>query len=121
MVGYFTTWVKLHNQWSLKLEMSIRQAWIRMPGCLLGSWVSPWRVLGAVFEVATAFSFVFLATKPSHVGVEVDGSGCHLHLPTTYGQQTRTQSLLTSDVLSYHTGETGEARSHLSRVWTPTD
>jgi hypothetical protein len=50
MVSYFTTRVKLHSQWGPKLETSVHQAWIRMPGYLLGSraltWWEPEMVLG---------------------------------------------------------------------------
>jgi hypothetical protein len=78
MVGYFTTQIKLHGQWGPLLETSICRAWIKMPSCLLGSRVSMWWVPEAVLEAATAFSSTCLATKPSHVGAEVDGSDCRL-------------------------------------------
>jgi hypothetical protein len=58
MVGYFTTQVKLHGQWGPKLEMLFHRAWKRMLGCLLGSWVLMWQVLGTVLAVIFA-SFGF--------------------------------------------------------------
>jgi hypothetical protein len=36
---------------------------------------------------------LYLATKPAHVGVDVDGLACPLHHPMTHDHQTRGQSL----------------------------
>jgi hypothetical protein len=58
--------------------MSVHQAWIRMPGCLLGTRVLMWWVHRAVLEASTAFSSTCLAARPSHVGAEVDESDYHL-------------------------------------------
>jgi hypothetical protein len=116
MVGCFITQVKLHGHWGPILEMSDHRTWIRMPDRLLGSQVSMWRVPGMVIEVATFFSSACLAAKPSHMAAEVDRSDCRLHQPMAYGQQTRTHGHLKGVILSYHTMEIGEGRSHLARV-----
>jgi hypothetical protein len=75
-----------------------------------------WWVPGMVLKVATTFSSACLATKPSHVDVEVDGLDWRLHPPMAYRRQTMTQSILTGAALSHHTMETGVARGHLTRV-----
>jgi hypothetical protein len=80
-----------------------------MPDCLLGFRASVWRVPQTVLEVAIAFPSTCLVAKPSHVGVEVDGSDCRLHRPMAYECQTRTQSLLIGVAMSHHTVETGVA------------
>jgi hypothetical protein len=69
-----------------------------------------------VLEVATAFSSACLATKPFHVGAEVDESDCRRHRPMAYGQNTRTQSLLVGSILSHRTVETRVAWGHLLGV-----
>jgi hypothetical protein len=59
-----------------------------MPGMILGD-VALWRRL-------------YLAAKPSHVRVDVDGLACPLHHPTAYSRQTRGQSFLLGAALSHH-------------------
>jgi hypothetical protein len=44
---------------------------------------------------------LYLATKPSHVGVEVNRLPCPLHRPTAYNCQTRGHGLLPGTVLSH--------------------
>jgi hypothetical protein len=46
-------------------------------------------------------AWLYLATKPSHVGVNVDGLGCPLHRPTAYNHQTSGQCLLPGAILSH--------------------
>jgi hypothetical protein len=38
-------------------------------------------------------TWLYMAAKPSHVGVDVDGLACPLHWPTVHSCQTRGQSL----------------------------
>jgi hypothetical protein len=47
-------------------------------------------------------AWVYLAAKPSHVGVDLDGLAYLLHHPMVYSHQTRGHSLLSSVVLSHH-------------------
>jgi hypothetical protein len=44
--------------------------------------------------------WLYLATKPSHVGVDVDGIAFPLHLPMACNRQTRGHGLLSGDVFS---------------------
>jgi hypothetical protein len=45
-------------------------------------------------------TWLYLATKPFHMGVDVDGLACPLHRPTTYSRQTRGHGLLPGTALS---------------------
>jgi hypothetical protein len=45
---------------------------------------------------------LYLAAKPYHVGVNVDGLACPLHHPTACNCQTRRQGFLYGVVLSHH-------------------
>jgi hypothetical protein len=45
---------------------------------------------------------LYLAAKPTHVGVDVDGLACPLHYPMACGQQTKGHGLLPDVVLSHH-------------------
>jgi hypothetical protein len=45
---------------------------------------------------------LYLVSKPSHVGVDVDGLACSLHRPTACGWQTRGLCCLTGVVPSHH-------------------
>jgi hypothetical protein len=47
-------------------------------------------------------AWLYLAAKPSHVGVDVDGLAWPLHHPTPCSRQTRGQSLLPGVVLYCH-------------------
>jgi hypothetical protein len=44
---------------------------------------------------------LYLAAKPSHVGVDVDGLACFLHCPTTFYTQTWGLGFLSGVVLSH--------------------
>jgi hypothetical protein len=45
-------------------------------------------------------AWLYLTTKPSHVGVDVDGLACSLHHPMACSRQTMGQGLLQGTVLS---------------------
>jgi hypothetical protein len=71
------------------------------PGC--SSWFSG--VLSTELDDAqdvTLWRRLYLAVKPSHVGVDVDGLACPLHSPMIYNRQTRRQGFLSGVVLSHH-------------------
>jgi hypothetical protein len=57
IIFYFTTRVKLHDQWGARLETSVHGVWIRLPGCLLGSQVLMWLMLGTVLGAASFLLF----------------------------------------------------------------
>jgi hypothetical protein len=72
-------------------------------GC--SSWFSG--VLGAEVDDAQDGSWrrcftvlLYLAAKPAHVGVDVDGLACPLHRPMACGHKTRGHGLLPGAVLS---------------------
>jgi hypothetical protein len=44
--------------------------------------------------------WLYMAAKPSHMGVDVDGLACPLHHPMTWSCQTRGHGLLPGVVLS---------------------
>jgi hypothetical protein len=48
------------------------------------------------------FIWLYLATKPTHVGADVDGLAFFLYRPTVYHCQTRGQSFLTGATPSHH-------------------
>jgi hypothetical protein len=69
-----------------------RSSWF--PGAEVDdAWVSSWRH----HHVG-----LYLADKPSHMGVDVDGLACPLHCHMVCGCQTRGQSSLPNVVLSHH-------------------
>jgi hypothetical protein len=45
---------------------------------------------------------LYLAAKPTHVGVDADRLACPLHRPMACNHQTRGQGLLTGVVFSHH-------------------
>jgi hypothetical protein len=47
-------------------------------------------------------ALLYLAAKPAHVGVAVDGLAYPLHRPMACGRQTRGQGILPGVVLSHH-------------------
>jgi hypothetical protein len=47
------------------------------------------------------FARLYLAAKPSHMGVDVDSLACYLHHPMVCGHQTSGQSFLSSAALSH--------------------
>jgi hypothetical protein len=74
------------------------------PGC--SSWFPG--ILGAEvddaqngFWICCFTVWLYLAAKPSHVGVDVDVLACPLHHPTACSRQTRGQGVLLRDVLSH--------------------
>jgi hypothetical protein len=61
-------------------------------GVLLGSrmfWALMWMMLEKVLGVGAVRRWFYLATKPSHVGVDVNGLACLLHCSMTCNRQTR--------------------------------
>jgi hypothetical protein len=66
-----------------------------LPGVLLGSWTflaMRWMTPGMIpGEVAS--QCLYLAVKPSHMGVEVDGLAYPLHRPMTCSYHPRGQGL----------------------------
>jgi hypothetical protein len=46
-------------------------------------------MLGTVLRDVVSRHWLYLAAKPSHVGVDVDGLACPMHRPTVYNFQTR--------------------------------
>jgi hypothetical protein len=59
-------------------------------------------MLGTVLGEVVVLHRLYLATKPSHVGVDVDGLTCPLHRPMVRSRQTMGQCFLLGVVLSYH-------------------
>jgi hypothetical protein len=57
-------------------------------------------MLEKVLRVSAVRRWFYLAAKPPHVGVGVDGIACPLHRPTAYSRQTMGHGLLPGDVLS---------------------
>jgi hypothetical protein len=58
----------------------------------------PWTALGDV----VSWHQLYLAAKPSHVGVDVDRLAYPLHRPMACYHQTRDQGFLSGTVLSCH-------------------
>jgi hypothetical protein len=61
---------------------------------------SRWMMLEKVLGVGIVRRWFYLAAKPPHVGLGVDGLACPLHRPTACSHETRGQSLLPGVVLS---------------------
>jgi hypothetical protein len=59
-----------------------------MPGMILGD--------------AVMLCWLYLVTKPSHMGVDVDGLTCPLHHPTVCSRQMKGWSFLLGVALSHH-------------------
>jgi hypothetical protein len=57
---------------------------------------------GMIFGDIASRHWLYLAAKPSHVGVDVDRLACPLHRPTAYSHQSRGQSFLSAAALSHH-------------------
>jgi hypothetical protein len=71
-------------------------------GIFIGSRVffpSRWSMLEKVLGVGTMRCWFYLASKPSHVGVSVDGLASPLHHPMAYTRQMRRQGILLGVVL----------------------
>jgi hypothetical protein len=47
-------------------------------------------------------ALLYLAAKPAHLGVDVDGLACPLHHPMVCDRQMRGEGLLPDVVLSHH-------------------
>jgi hypothetical protein len=74
------------------------------PSILFGSQtflVLRWTTLEMVLEDVAMQCRLYLADKPSHVGVDVDRLSYPLRRPTAYGCHSRAQSSLFSTVLLY--------------------
>jgi hypothetical protein len=63
-------------------------------------------MLETVLGDVASWHRLYLAAKPSHVGVDVDGLAFPLHRPTTYSRQTRGYSFLSGATL-YHRATVG--------------
>jgi hypothetical protein len=48
----------------------------------------------------TLWCWFYMAAKPSHIGVDVDGLACPLHRPTACNRPMRGQGLLSGTALS---------------------
>jgi hypothetical protein len=55
---------------------------------------------GTSLEDVATWRRLYLAAKPFHVGVNVDGLACPLHNPMTYSRQTGRHDFLSDTVLS---------------------
>jgi hypothetical protein len=72
-------------------------------GVLIGSRVflpPRWMMLKKIHGDVALLCWPCLVTKPSHMGVDVDGLACPLHYSTTYNHQTRGSRFLPGAVLS---------------------
>jgi hypothetical protein len=78
-------------------------------GVLLGSQVLRWMVPEMVLRDIASRRWLYLAAKPSLVGVDMDGLACPLHHPTVCSCQTRGQSFLSGAALSRHAAMGGGA------------
>jgi hypothetical protein len=58
-------------------------------------------MLGTVLGDIALWHRFYLAAKPSHVGVDVDGLACPLHCPMACSRQTMGQSFLSGAALSH--------------------
>jgi hypothetical protein len=59
---------------------------------------------------------LYLAAKPSHVGVYVDALACPLHHPMACGCQTRGHGFLSGATLSHHAAVSGAAIPGVGRL-----
>jgi hypothetical protein len=59
-------------------------------------------MLGMFLGDVASQRLLYLATKPFHVRVDVDGLACSLHHLTAYSHQMRGQGYLSGTVLSCH-------------------
>jgi hypothetical protein len=57
--------------------------------------------LEKVLGVGAVRHWLYLVTKPSYVGVDVDGLSCPLHHPIAYGCRSGVQSSWLETVLPY--------------------
>jgi hypothetical protein len=89
--------------------MSVRRGWIGPPGH--SSWLPDAEMASAWDDSWShhCFTWLYLAAKPSHVGVDVDGLACLLHHPMVYDCQTMGQRFLTGAAPSCHAAAGGGA------------
>jgi hypothetical protein len=59
-------------------------------------------MFGRVPRGVASWHWLYLAAKPSHVGVNVDGLACPLHRPMVYNHQTRRHDFLSNAALTHH-------------------
>jgi hypothetical protein len=71
-------------------------------GILLGSRSLRWTMPGMVLGDVASQRRLYLAAKPSHVGVDVDGLACPLHRPIVCSSQTKGYGFLSGATLSCH-------------------
>jgi hypothetical protein len=78
-------------------------------GILLGSRAPRWMVPETIIGDIALRHRLYLATKPSHVGVDVDGLAYPMHCPMVYIHQMRGQGFLSDVALVHHAIEGGGA------------
>jgi hypothetical protein len=80
---------------------SVSSSWRGLPRH--ASWILGAKVEGAQdgFWRRRCFAWLYMAAKPSHVGVDMDRLACPLHRSTVWGHQIRGQSFLSSAALSH--------------------
>jgi hypothetical protein len=62
---------------------------------------------GMVLGDTASWYWLYLVTKPSNMGVDVDGLPYPLHRPMTCSHQTRGQGILSGTALSHHAAAGG--------------
>jgi hypothetical protein len=89
--------------------MSVRSSWRGLSE--RSSWFSGAEVNGARDGSwrHRCFTQLYLAAKPSHMGVDVDGLACSLHCLTVCDRQTKGYDFLSGVALSHHTAVGGGA------------
>jgi hypothetical protein len=86
--------VELHCQWSPRLRTSVRSGWRAFSGIEVdGAQDSSWR--------RCCFARLYLAAKPSHVGIDVDRLAYSMHRPMVRGHEMRGQSFMSGASLSH--------------------
>jgi hypothetical protein len=108
MISYFTTRVKLHDQWpqmgNVNSPSLDKDAWLPAgPPCadVVGARDGSWSHI--------CFIWLCLAAKPSHVGADMDELACFLHHPMVCSWQTWVQCPLKGAALSHHAASVGGA------------
>jgi hypothetical protein len=59
-----------------------------------------WMMSRTILEDVASRCRLYLAAKPSHVGLDVDGLACLLHRPTVYSRQMSGQGFSSGPALS---------------------
>jgi hypothetical protein len=96
----FISKIKLHSQWSPRLRGWFVEVRHGFPCILLGSRALKWMMSGMVLGDVASRHRLYLAAKPSHVGIDVDRLAYLLHYPTVCSCQTRGQGFLSGVGLS---------------------